>query len=332
MLDELVAAEVQRLPDFLAFGVYRGGDAPGGFADAVGEADRGRLHVAGDAVMRDRNGAAHAIGVGENGFAFAGQFVDQRAHAPLIVGERALQIGDFRPHQRFEFAGPRQRAFDAVAHRGDLAPDRLRQRHHLLGGDGLGFGEAHRDFGHGAGGHPHFLSAPDHHRSDEEEYHGAGDGEEVKRGGRQNESRSSRREAAPDWRRDSRPSAPSRGPSIAPRRWSACGSSGPGRRAGFRRRNAGRRLRAARRGRMGRPAPAHPKPKRSDAAARTGALPPSRGAAAPRRACACNRPGARRGRLQRRFCLDPWRPRRRHPRRRTDRPDPARKFSASSMA
>ena len=185
MLGEFVAALVQRQPDLVAFGVDRIRDAAGGLADAVSEADRRRFNVAGDAIMGDRDGAAHAIGIGENGFALAGQLVDQRAHAPLVIGKGALQIGDLGPHQGFKFAGPRQGALNAIAHGGDLAPDRLGERDHLLGGDGLGFGEAQRDFGHRAGGRAHFLPAPDHHRRDEEKHHRPGDGEEVKRGRRQ---------------------------------------------------------------------------------------------------------------------------------------------------
>ena len=51
----------------------------------------------------------------------AEQFAD--AHLVVVIG--ALERGDLVVHQRFEFGGAGQRAFDAVAHGGDFAADGL---------------------------------------------------------------------------------------------------------------------------------------------------------------------------------------------------------------
>ncbi len=189
VIDEIVPAAVQGGFNVFSLRAERSGDSPGRLADAFCETGGGGFEIAGNRVMRDRNRAAHAIGIGEDGLALGRQFVDQRADAALIIRIGALQIGDFGTDQGFEFACPRERALDPVSHRGDLAADGLRQGHHLFGGDGFGFGEADRDLGHRAGGHPHFLGALDHHRDDEEEDGGAGDRQEIEHRRRQQGAR-----------------------------------------------------------------------------------------------------------------------------------------------
>ncbi len=118
--------------------------------------------------MGTSDGAAHLLGIADDGLALGRQFVDQRAHAALVIAEGALDVRDFGAHQRFQFAGAGQRPLDAVAHGGDLAADRLAEGHHLLGGDGLRLGKAHGDLEHGAGGEPHLL-CPAHQRCRHEE-------------------------------------------------------------------------------------------------------------------------------------------------------------------
>ena len=105
------------------------------------------------------------LGVVDDGFALGGQLVDQRANASLIVGIGALKARHFRPHHGFQFAGARQCAFDAVAHRGDFATNGLRQRYDLLGGQGFRLSQTNGDLRHGLRGQAHFLRTPHDGRS-----------------------------------------------------------------------------------------------------------------------------------------------------------------------
>ena len=58
---------------------------------------------------------------GRPGCRAGGRVVQQAADAHFVVVIGALQRGDFVGDQRFELGGARQRALDAVAHRGDFA-------------------------------------------------------------------------------------------------------------------------------------------------------------------------------------------------------------------
>ncbi len=106
------------------------------------------------------NGAAHLFGLADQVVALMGDILQQRADAHFVVAVGALQRGDFVGDQGFKFAGARNRAFDAVAHGGDLAADRLTDGDHGVAGRALGFRETQRDLRHRLRDHPHFLAAP----------------------------------------------------------------------------------------------------------------------------------------------------------------------------
>ena len=84
-------------------------------------------------------------------------------------------------HHQFEFPGARQGALDAIAHGGDLAANRLRENHHLLGGEAVGVGEPHRHFTHGARRVAHFLNPLGQGRDHEKESYGANGGQSEHR-------------------------------------------------------------------------------------------------------------------------------------------------------
>ena len=150
-----------RLRDRLAAAGEEVGDALGGAVggdrDLVGDAGE----VGGEGIVRAADRLAHALGVLHDRLALGDELVDQPADAELVVGVGALERGDLVVHQHFELARPRQRALDAVAHRGDFAADGLADGDDGFLGDVLRLGEAQRHFGHGARDDAHFLAAPD---------------------------------------------------------------------------------------------------------------------------------------------------------------------------
>ena len=107
------------------------------------------------------NGRAQPLGMGDDALALIAQLAQERAHTRLVVGVGALQFGDLVLHQRFKFAGPGDRAFDAFAHRGDFAPDGLADHGHPLLRQIFRRGEAEGDLAHRAGGVAHLLGAAD---------------------------------------------------------------------------------------------------------------------------------------------------------------------------
>ena len=119
---------------------------------------------------------ADALGIGDHGFALAGQFLDQGAHARFIVGIGAFERGDLVVDHHFEFAGARQGALEAIAQRVDFAAHGLADRGDLLGRGGFGLGEADRGLGHGGRGVAQVLRAADQ-RGDGEEAEDRNDGE-----------------------------------------------------------------------------------------------------------------------------------------------------------
>ena len=138
MIDEIAAARIDQLgervagagesvADFLGLGAERCGDAAAGAIDALGDAAARLFELFRQRIMGAGHRGADTLGIADDRFTFGRQAVDERADAPLILGIGALQSGHFGAHDRLEFAGARQRPFDAVAHRGDLAADRLRQ-------------------------------------------------------------------------------------------------------------------------------------------------------------------------------------------------------------
>ena len=158
--DHVVAGMAERGGDVGAALFQRAGDAFRDFVDARGDRVRDQRDVVAQVDLHAGNGAANLLGLADQIVALMGDVLQQRADAHFVVGIGALERGDFIGHQRFEFAGARDRAFDAVAHRRDLAADRLSDRHHRVGGGAFGLGEADRDLRHRLRDHPHFLAAP----------------------------------------------------------------------------------------------------------------------------------------------------------------------------
>ncbi len=123
------------------------------FAEALGDA----FEIGGDAPVRVVHGGAHLAAVGDDRLALVGHLGDQRAHAALIVGIGALERRDLRAHERLQLGGARQRPLDAVAHQGDFAADRLRQRGDLLARHRLRLRQSQRGLSDRAGCGAQFL-------------------------------------------------------------------------------------------------------------------------------------------------------------------------------
>ncbi len=143
------AALFQRARDALCDLVDAGGDGVGNQRDIVAQVD---LHAG--------NGAADLFGLSDQVVALMGDILQQRADAHLVVGIGAFERGDFVGDQGLEFARARNGAFDAIAHGGDLAADRLADRDHRVGGRAFRLGKADCDLGHGLGDDAEFLAAP----------------------------------------------------------------------------------------------------------------------------------------------------------------------------
>ena len=125
-----------------------------------------------------------ALRVADDGVAFGAESVDEGTDAHLVLRIGPFEFVHFRVDKRLEFDGARDGAFDAFAHGGDFAPNRLADHQDAVLRDGLRFGEAERDFGHRLRREPHLLRAADHdgeapeheHRNDrrDEEYNEIG--------------------------------------------------------------------------------------------------------------------------------------------------------------
>ena len=158
--DHIVAGMAQGGGDVGAALFKRAGDAFRDFVDARGDRVRNQRDVVAQVDLHAGDGAANLLGLADQVVALMGDVLQQRADAHFVVGIGALERCDFVGHQRFKFAGARDRAFDAVAHRRDLAADRLTDGDHRVGGSTFGFREADRDLRHRLRDHPHFLAAP----------------------------------------------------------------------------------------------------------------------------------------------------------------------------
>ena len=158
--DHVVAGIAERAGDVGAALFQRAGDALGDFVDARGDRVRDQRDVVAQVDLHAGNGAADLLGLADQVVALMGDVLQQRANAHLVVAVGALERRDFVGDQGFEFAGARDRAFDAVAHRRDFAADRLADRHHGIAGRALGLREADRDLRHRLRDHAQFLAAP----------------------------------------------------------------------------------------------------------------------------------------------------------------------------
>ncbi len=91
-------------------------NAVAGFLEQAGQAAGRRFELARDGILRRGEGRGDAVGVDDDGFAFARQFSEQHAYAPLVFAIGALQRRHFAPHHGFEFGRARQGPLHAVAH------------------------------------------------------------------------------------------------------------------------------------------------------------------------------------------------------------------------
>ena len=168
-LDHGVAGVPERARDVLALLGERMGDAPRGLVDLIGDQLADLRDVVAEIEMDAVDGVADLLGLADQGIALAAQILQQRADAHLVVVVGVLERRHLVGDQRLELGGARERALDAVAHGGDLAPDRLADGHDQLARHGLGLGQPHGHLGHGLGDQPQFLRAPRHVGEDVEE-------------------------------------------------------------------------------------------------------------------------------------------------------------------
>ncbi len=148
----------QRGRDVLAALFQRAGDALGDLVDARCDRVGDQRDVVAQVDLHAGDRAAHLLGLADQVVALVGDVLQQRADAHLVVGIGAFQRRDLVGDEGLEFAGARDRALDAVAHRRDLAADRLADRHHGIGGGVFRLGESHRDLRHRLRDHLHALT------------------------------------------------------------------------------------------------------------------------------------------------------------------------------
>ena len=158
--DHVVAGMAQRAGDVGATLFERTGDALGDFVDAGCDGVRDQRDVVAQVDLHAGNGAANLFGLADQIVALMGDVLQQRADAHFVVAIGALQRCDFVGNEGFEFAGARDRAFDAVAHRRDFTADRLADGDHGVAGGAFGLGKANRNLRHRLRDHAQFLAAP----------------------------------------------------------------------------------------------------------------------------------------------------------------------------
>ena len=176
------AGALDRLRELLGRGAEQARRRRADLADAGGQLLANRLKILRRAAVDARNGGAHRFAIDENRFALIGEFGDQRAQAPLVLARGAFERGQFVADEGFQFRSAGEGAFDAVAHSGDFAADRLGERRELLARHRFRFGQPNRDMGDRGRRLAQVLQSPRerdeadqrHHRSDrrQQEQHG----------------------------------------------------------------------------------------------------------------------------------------------------------------
>ena len=145
------------------------GDALCGFIDLLPDEITDRRKVLRQIDVDVVDGGTHLLGLSHKSVALGGEFLQQAADAHLVVAVSALKRCNLIAHQRFELAGARKRALDAVAHGCHFAADRLSDGNHGILRHALGLGEPHGHFRHRLRNQPQFLCAPSHMGQAEEE-------------------------------------------------------------------------------------------------------------------------------------------------------------------
>ena len=183
-VDHGIAGMAERERDVLALLGERAGDALRHLVDFLGHQIADRGDVVRQVEMHAGDGVAHLFGLVDQRLPLARQFAQQVADADFVVVIGALERGHLVMHQRFQLGGARQRALDAVAHGGDLAPDRLADGDDRLACGGLRLRQPHRHLGHGLGDKPQVLRTAEHMGEHEEGDDGCADGgDEPDQGG-----------------------------------------------------------------------------------------------------------------------------------------------------
>ena len=119
--------------------------------------------------MSAADGGADPVGARDDRFALRDQLVEQGADADLVVGIGPLKGRDLAAHERLELAGAGEGALDTVAHRRDLASNRLRHGEDGVCRKGFRLAEAHGDLADRVGDELHLLRAHGEHGRDQEE-------------------------------------------------------------------------------------------------------------------------------------------------------------------
>ena len=158
--DHVVAGVAERAGDVGAALFKRAGDALGDLIDAGGDRIGNQRDVMAQIDLHAGNGAANLFGLADQIVALMGDVLQQRADAHLVVAVGAFERRDFVGNQRFEFAGARDGAFDAVAHGRDFAADRLTDGNHRVARGAFRLRKADRNLRHRLRDHPQFLAAP----------------------------------------------------------------------------------------------------------------------------------------------------------------------------
>ena len=157
--NHVVAGTAERAGDVGAAFLQRTGDAFGDLVDPGCDRIRDQRDIVAKVDLHAGDGAANLLGLSDQVVALVGDVLQQRTDPHLVVGIGALKCRDFIGNQGFEFAGARDRALDAVAHRRDLAANGLADGHHGIAGRTLRLGKTDRDLRHRLRDHPHFLAA-----------------------------------------------------------------------------------------------------------------------------------------------------------------------------
>ena len=131
--------------DVLGGRAQSGREPLAGLVQSLAQTVSGGIEVPGNAAVRVGDRVAHARTAGDDRFALIGHLGDERANPAFVVGVGALERRDFGLHPGFEFSGARQRPLDAVAHRCELAADRLRKGGDMFARDRLRLRKPNRD-------------------------------------------------------------------------------------------------------------------------------------------------------------------------------------------
>ncbi len=182
VLHDALARPPEGLGDLFAALLQGSGNAFARSVDRRHDALSGGVEILRQVLVRARDGAAHALGVGDDRFALGHEFVDERADADLVVGIGAFQRRDLAPHEGLELAGAGESPLHAVPDRGDLAAHGLGDRQDCVGREGFRLRETHGDLADGAGHELHLLRADRHDGRHVEEHdrghhHEGADGE-----------------------------------------------------------------------------------------------------------------------------------------------------------